>query len=577
MVNVRFGSVGLWVFALGALLSARGLAQGWPQWGQNSRHSGNTSVAGQSADQILATITIDPWVPNKIDDDGGDLLAHYPSPVIDGNDVFLMLEGGAYTVCTFGVSPCGINAWNTLNWSVQRFSWSGAGTLDPVWTFTTDWVPEPGLIWEPVFHPIVMGSYIYAPGAGGSVWQINRVDGAPSAQIMPFGTLDPNTYVSGPLTADDRGNVYYNVVQLDPSNPWAADVVNSWLVKIRADGTSSTAAYTSLTPGAPAGTDSCTGSFFTSQLPWPPSPTAVPTSSPCGTQRPGINISPAIAPDGTIYTLSAAHLNSRYSYLVAVNPDLTPKWTSSLRGLLNDGCGVTIPYSNNGGCRAGAPEGVDNATNDLPAARVIDQSSSTPMIAPDGSIFYGAYTDYNSARGHLMHFDSTGRFLNSYDFGWDTTPAIYVHDGTYSIVLKDNHYSRGPYYITQLAPDMTIEWQFQNVNTQSCIRNSDGSISCLPSSSDENGFEWCINAPAVDVNGTVYVNSEDGNLYVLGQGGTLIKQLFLNWALGAAYTPLALGPDGTIYTQNAGTVFVVGASQPASSSSSRDFHPRYPQ
>jgi hypothetical protein len=27
-----------------------------------------------------------------------------------------------------------------------------------------------------------------------------------------------------------------------------------------------------------------------------------------------------------------------------------------------------------------------------------------------------------------------------FDFGWDSTPAVFSHDGTYSIVIKDNHY-----------------------------------------------------------------------------------------------------------------------------------------
>ncbi|HEY3742487.1 MAG TPA: hypothetical protein VGL53_21710 [Bryobacteraceae bacterium] len=559
MISIRISWIGLCACIL--VLPTASWAQGWTQWGQNSKHTGYSGTAGQSADQILASIAIDPWAASKIDDNGGELLTHYPSPVIDGNDVFLMLEGGTYTACNSGATPCGAGAWNTLTWSVRRFSWSGAGdSLDPQWTFTTDWVPEPGISWEPVFHPVVMGSYVYAPGAAGSIWQINRVDGTAAAQIFPSQTIDPNTYVSGPLTTDERGNIYYNAVELDPTNPWTADVTNSWLVKVGTDGTVTTASYSSLTPGAPAGTDQCYGTFSYSQLPWPPSPTAVPPAFPCGSQRPGINITPAVAPDGTIYTISRAHLNSRYAYLVAVNPDLSPKWTASFRGLLNDGCGVTIPYSNDGGCRAGATAGVDYATNDLPAAQVIDQSSSTPVVAPDGSILYGAYTDYNNSRGHLMHFDRTGVFLNAYDFGWDTTPAIFVHDGAYSVIEKDNYYPNGPYYITQLNSDLQIEWQFQNTNTQSCIRNPDGTIGCLPADADSNGFEWCINAPAVDVNGTVYVNSEDGKLYVLGQGGVLLQQLFLNWALGSAYTPLALGPDGTIYTQNAGIVFVVGES-----------------
>ena len=62
----------------------------------------------------------------------------------------------------------------------------------------------------------------------------------------------------------------------------------------------------------------------------------------------------------------------------------------------------------------------------------------------------------------------------------------------------------------------------------------------------------------MDANGTVYANSEDGNLYAINQGGTLKANIFLNLALGAAYTPLAIGPDGKIYTENNGTLIVIG-------------------
>src|SRR5439155_23994051 len=60
-----------------------------------------------------------------------------------------------------------------------------------------------------------------------------------------------------------------------------------------------------------------------------------------------------------------------------------------------------------------------------------------------------------------------------------------------------------------------------------------------------------------------YANSEDGNLYVIPQGHTGVFSAassvrFLNLALGAAYTPLSIGPDGKLYTQNAGHLFVVG-------------------
>src|SRR5262249_40918070 len=160
--------------------------------------------------------------------------------------------------------------------------------------------------------------------------------------------------------------------------------------------------------------------------------------------------------------------------------------------------------------------------------------------------------------------DAQGSFAAAYNFGWDSTPAVYPHDGTYSIVIKDNHYDagnycepvaggskskivcvdapKGPFYITQLDPNMNVEWQFQNTSRDA---------------THNDGFEWCINAPAVDHLGNVYANSEDGNLYVIQQGGALLGRIFLNQALGAAYTPLSLGPDGKIYTENDGILFSV--------------------
>jgi outer membrane protein assembly factor BamB len=233
-----------------------------------------------------------------------------------------------------------------------------------------------------------------------------------------------------------------------------------------------------------------------------------------------------------------------------------------------------------GGCRGGARAGVDPATNRYGGGRVLDDQSSTPTVAPDGSVFYGAYSRYNYAQGHLMRFaGATGAFLQSYSFGWDATVAVYPHSGTYSVVIKDNHYSglgsycnvdafcptdrtatnpASPeeYFVTQLSPTLGVEWKYKNANTLSCTRNPDGSITCV--SDHPNGFEWCVNGAAVDANGVVYANSEDGNLFAINQGGTLKKKIFQQLALGAAYTPASLGSDGKIYSQNAGHLFAVG-------------------
>jgi len=54
------------------------------------------------------------------------------------------------------------------------------------------------------------------------------------------------------------------------------------------------------------------------------------------------------------------------------------------------------------------------------------------------------------------------------------------------------------------------------------------------------------------------LNSEDGNLYAIRSNGTLRDHLFLNSALGAAYTPMSIGNEGKILTQSNGHLYVVG-------------------
>jgi outer membrane protein assembly factor BamB len=431
-----------------------------------------------------------------------------------------------------------------------------------------------------VFHAALTSDAVWVPGAGGTMFKVSRESGAQIARFNPFETLDPSIFVTGPPVIDDVGNVYYNTIQLASIIPWTVDAVNAWLVKIGADGTIRKATFQSITPGAPAASASCATQFAREELPWPPSPTAVAPATRCGAQRPGINVAPAVGRDGTVYTISRSHLNERWGNLVAVNPDLTPKWMASLRNRFNDGCNVLLPPNGTpGGCREGATTGVNPLDNQLGSGNVVDNSTSSPVVAPDGRILYGSLTRYNYLQGHLMAFEPDGRYAGSYPFGWDITPAIYEHDGTYSIVLKENQYaapsycddmqfcpiglgiySREKYLLTQLDRSLRVEWQYQNTNKQSCERADDGSIQCFDV--DRNGFEWCVNAVAVDRNGVVYANSEDGHVYAISQGGTLKQRMFLRTALFAAYTPLGIGGDGRIYTQNAGTMFVIGEAPP---------------
>jgi outer membrane protein assembly factor BamB len=486
----------------------------WSQWGGTFLHTSSTPAIGRTPSVQLASLTFDPFVGQEQAEAGGVLLAHYQVPLVDGNNVFLEYKTGTYVSCNPPGSgnpyPCGPNAWNSEIWNERAFNWQN-GSLVELWNFQSDWKPEPnsdvggkpkspGLVgWEPVFHAAVWSGYVFVPGWGGTVYKLNESDGTAVAQYNPSGSsINPNAYVSGPLTVDSTGNVYYNVVVLAPTSPWTADVQDAWLVKITSEGVVQTVSYNVLVPKARR-------KCFDGQVI-------------CGSQRPGINVAPAVSADGSmIFTSSRAHLpvGVLFSYVIGVNSDLTPAWQTSLYGLLGK---TTIGY-------------------------IVDEASSSPVVAPDGSVIYGVLT--STAYSHLIKFSSSGQFLATYQFGWDDTPAIYAHDGTYSVITKDNEIGGGPYFITQLNSNLKREWSYKDPTT---------------TQSHPRGYEWCVNAPAVDANGTVYADNEDGNLYAINQGGTLRGNVFLQESIGAAYTPVSVGGDGKVYTLNDGQMFVLGTT-----------------
>ena len=573
----------------------------WPQWGRDAQHTGSVSVAGQPLDRKLTNIIYDPFTTQEKAENEplyGEpvLTAHFQATLVDGDSFYMLQKSGTYTSCKphgrwVEGAACGPNTWNTMTWNVVRYNWTKTGAV-PAWTYPSGWVPEPNATndiqgfgglsgWEPVFHPVLANGYLYVPGPAGTVWKVNESTGQTVSYINPFtgmGINPQSTFVASPLTADANGNIYYNAVELNMNgNPWNQnDVAGSWLVKIAANDASATVTYQVLVPNAPPGTSTnCEGTFLNlddggASLPWPPSSNAIPPTELCGSQRAPLNLAPAVAPDGTIYTVSIAHHDNQVAYLIAVNPDLTPKWASSLQYRLTDGCGVILPIAPQGvdnepnSCRYGTTVGVDPTTNANGSGSPSDLASSTPTILPDGSVLFGALDNYDYSRGHLFHFDAQGNFINSYSFGWDNTPGVYQHDGTWSIVVKDNHYggdaycyfnnpvcspvAPGPYYVSQLDANLNVEWSFQNTTI-------DGQ--------HPDGYEWCVNAPVIDANGVVYATSEDGHVYSIPQGHSGVftqwkQRIFLLEALGAAYTPMSMGEHGEEYSQNNGHLFAIG-------------------
>jgi Bacterial Ig-like domain (group 3) len=538
----------------------------WPQWGQNPQHTGFLAVAGQALQGKLSDQIFDPFTKEEEAESSGALLMHYQVPLVNGSNVFMEFKTGTYVPCDPPGSgepfPCGPNDWNTEIWNETNLQWQN-GQLVPVWTFASDWKPVPNDYrlggWELLFQPVLSGQYIYVPGAGGTIYELNQTTGVLVSQINPFGTsVDPTKFVVGPLTADASGNIYYNAMQVVTAWPWDSDVVNAWIVKVGPDGSATTTTYASLLPGAAT---VCVGTFTGDPFPWPPSASAVPPNVKCGSQRSALNLAPAISADGTtLYTVSRGHFWQRYAYLLALNTsDLSLQWSTSLLGILDDGCGVLLPPDGEpDGCSIYGATGLDPTQNTQGPGIISDQASASPVVAPDGSILLGVNDAYNYGRGHLLQFSPAGTYLTSYTFGWDSTPAIYSQNGTYSVILKDNHYASGsycsdptwcpkvppgPYFITQLDSNLIPQWEFQDASTNA---------------GHPNGYEWCANALAVDVNGVVYGDNEDGYLYGIQQGGSPVQRIFLERTISAAYTPTSMGGDGTIYAENGGHLVAVG-------------------
>jgi hypothetical protein len=541
----------------------------WTQWGQGPAHDGRSCVTGQHGLRLLQQFVVDPFAAQEAAENFGALAVSYPTPLLDDDgNMFMLQKTGTYVSCdppgSGQPAPCGFGSINQQVWTQVALQWRH-GELVRRWTFTSDWKPLPGTL-DGVFQAALAGDVLYIPGAGGTVFQVDKDTGTTVRRINPFGdTIDPSTYVTGGLTVDRVGNLYYNVVRRELGD------ARSWLVKVPTHGAIRTADYRTLIPDAPKPTDLCYGTFNNMSprppKPWPPAPQpdgspTLPPQLPCGSQRAGSNVAPAVGPDGTVFTVTRANFvhTSNYAFVVALNPDLSLKWAASMRDRLNDGCGVLVPYgTGTTDCRVGATLGVDPATNLPPAGESPDFSNDSPTVLPDGGVIYGAFTNYNGFRGHLMKFDATGNFAGAFDFGEGMTPPVFPHDNTYSLITKDNHYTtNGPFFITSLDADLNVEWQVANTSTQTCQRQPDNTITCVDTGDHPNGFEWCISSPAFDRDGTFYGLSEDGYFYVLDRQGHELERIFLGRTIAEAYTPTAIDPLGRIYAQNNGQLYVLG-------------------
>src|SRR6266571_24143 len=78
--------------------------QSWRQWGNDPQHLGASCVSGQPLGRILADVVFDPFTADEEADGFGDLVIHYQTPLLDGDDVYLMYKRGSYTPCALGMN-----------------------------------------------------------------------------------------------------------------------------------------------------------------------------------------------------------------------------------------------------------------------------------------------------------------------------------------------------------------------------------------------------------------------------------------------------------------------------------------
>jgi hypothetical protein len=215
------------------------------------------------------------------------------------------------------------------------------------------------------------------------------------------------------------------------------------------------------------------------------------------------------------------------------------------------------------------------------AAWVVDISSASPTVGPDGDIYYGVlenpFPDHDG-RGWMLHFNGALTKLKTPgSFGWDDTASIVpasaipgegrAKSGAYYIMTKYNNYAGlGPFgdgknKIAILDPTKTQNDDYSETPVK-VMKEVETILGPTPYPGGQPGsvYEWCVNTSVVDAaGGAVFAGSEDGHLYRWDlANNTLNQSVFLNAPLDEAYTPTLIGPDGTVYAINDAQLYAVG-------------------
>jgi len=507
----------------------------WSGYGHDAQHTALSTVGAQALNGIHWSTPLDmnPQLAS------GELLIHYGSPAVTAaNTVLLPIKTGA-----------------TGGFAIEAHS-GASGAL--IYSLSTDytlpphnWTPPYGIVLSSPSNAPAIGresrlrspgrgarepkiaERLYYPGAGGTVYYRDAVDSAtgPAGQIAFYGNavyaansalFNNAVQISSPLTADSRGNIFFGfVVQgANPAN------LTSGIARISNDGSG-----TWVSAQALAGGDSTIS-------------------------QGALNCAPALSRDeSTVYFAVSNGNDFGTGYLVALNSaSLAPM---SRVQLMDPRGGL---------------------------ATVSADSSASPMVGPDGDVYYGVLENTccgsHNDRGWMLHFNSTlTQTKIPGSFGWDDTPSVvpanlvpsYSGGSSYLILVKYNNYANagsgdGVNKLAVLDPNASQTDEYPGPDALPAAQVMREVLTVTGATPDpQHGFpnavrEWCINTAVIDpVSKSALVNSEDGVIYRWDlTTNTLTQRLRLTAGLGEAYTPTLIGQDGTVYAINDATLFAIG-------------------
>lgn len=484
-------------FALVLLAGPVEAAPAWRGYGGDAQHNANAPAVSQGMAHLHWSLPVDLHPP-------GFLGIHYGSPMITAANTVLV----PVKTTSFG------------NFRIEAHGGASGALL---WQKDSQYVLPPH-DWIPSFPAhLTAQNRLYLAGPGGTVDFRDDPDSASGAEgrAIFFGNAnyrvartayDTHVMVDTPLTADDKGNIYFGflVTGSTPLN------LKSGIARLDAKGDG-----VWIAAGDAASDQSMT--------------------------QVAQNCAPAVSRDGK--TVYIAVSDGGQGYLVGLDSKtLQPKY----RARLIDPNSMTSAI----------------VFDDSSASPTIGPDGDVYY----GVVEYD-FSSHND-RGWLLHFDAKlEKVKTPGSFGWDDTVSVvpagavpsYTGTSTYLLMSKYNNYygigsGDGHNRIAILDPNAKENDPIiPSVKVMNEVMTIVGPTH-VPGEPQGVVYEWCINSAVVDpATGSVIAGSEDGHVYRWDlTTGTLSQSLNLNQPTGEAYTPSIVGPDGTIYSINDAKLYAIG-------------------